>query len=253
MRRSYNQRHLQLRRGGLMSRIIFPVLSADDVEVRIASIKKDGKGASLVLYKDARCDMRILDKVVGAENWQSKYYECKGTLFCSVGIRINDEWIWKDDAGSESNVEKEKGEASDAYKRACFKWGIGRELYTTPFIWDSNGDKYSKYLLDVLEVNADHQIFHIIILNTTNKTKVFEWYNKNLDDTSPDDKKVVPEPHRSQMPQPADKPQLTPSHPRWNEAKNKLNTGNTTIKIIKKSFNISPEHEKALLGGATRA
>lgn len=111
----------------------FRPLSADDVEVRVSTVSE--KGVSLLLYKDARCDMRLLDETVGADRWQRRHYEYKGTLFCSVGIKFGDEWVWKDDAGSESNTESQKGEASDSFKRACFNWGIGRELYTAPFVW----------------------------------------------------------------------------------------------------------------------
>lgn len=111
----------------------FRPLRADEIEVRTARVFP--QGAQFLLYKDARCDMNILDEVVKPENWQRKHYEMKGNLFCSVGIKINDEWVWKDDAGAESNMSKEKGEASDSFKRACFNWGIGRELYTSPFIW----------------------------------------------------------------------------------------------------------------------
>jgi hypothetical protein len=113
----------------------FRVLRADEIDVRVAQAKENG--VSLLLYKDARVDMSILDETVGPENWQRRHYECKGNLFCSVGIREGTEWIWKDDAGAESNTEKEKGESSDSFKRACVNWGIGRELYTSPFIWVS--------------------------------------------------------------------------------------------------------------------
>ena len=112
----------------------FRNLNESEIEVRIAQIK-EGKGASLLLYKDARCDMNILDETVGSENWQREHYECKGNLFCRVGIKCDGEWIWKSDCGTESNTEAQKGEASDSFKRACFNWGIGRELYTAPFIF----------------------------------------------------------------------------------------------------------------------
>lgn len=121
----------------------FRDLRADEIECRVGICRENG--LSLLLYKDARCDARILDETVGADNWQDEFYECKGTLFCKVGVRVDREegfaeWVWKDDAGSPSNMEAEKGEASDAFKRACFKWGVGRELYTAPFIW-IRGDK----------------------------------------------------------------------------------------------------------------
>ena len=113
----------------------FRLLKADEIDVRVAQVKESG--CSLLLYKDARVDMNILDTTpgIGPGNWQRRHYECKGNLFCSVGIKIDGEWVWKDDAGAESQAEKEKGEASDSFKRACVNWGIGRELYTAPFIW----------------------------------------------------------------------------------------------------------------------
>lgn len=113
----------------------FRVLNADEIECRVARCTE--KGAQLLLYKDARCDMNILDETVGASNWQRKHEEHRGNLFCAVGIKENGEWVWKEDAGAESNTEAEKGHASDSFKRACVNWGIGRELYTSPFIWVS--------------------------------------------------------------------------------------------------------------------
>lgn len=116
----------------------FRDLRAEEIECRVGTVSQSGKGISLLLFKDARCDARILDETVGPENWENEFYECKGTLFCKVGIRVTrstTDWVWKADAGSPSNMEAAKGEASDAFKRACFKWGLGRELYTAPFIW----------------------------------------------------------------------------------------------------------------------
>lgn len=113
---------------------MFRELRADEIEVRIGSVAKNGSGISLLLYKDARCDMNLLDETVGAERWQRKHEVIDGILYCSVGIKF-DEWVWKQDCGTESFTEKEKGKASDSFKRACFNWGIGRELYTPPFIW----------------------------------------------------------------------------------------------------------------------
>lgn len=119
----------------------FRALTAEDVEVRVATVSQ--KGVSLLLYKDARVDQNILDDTVGAECWQKSYEVIGGNLYCNVGIRVErhegySEWIWKQDVGVESYTEKEKGQASDAFKRACFCWGIGRELYTAPFIWVSS-------------------------------------------------------------------------------------------------------------------
>ena len=113
--------------------IKFRYVNAGDIECRVGTVS--AKGCSLLLYKDARCDMRILDETVKAENWQRKHELINRNLFCSVGIKCGDEWVWKQDVGTESYTEKEKGQASDSFKRACFNWGIGRELYTAPFIW----------------------------------------------------------------------------------------------------------------------
>ena len=122
----------------------FRKLQASEIECRVAKVSE--KGCSLLLYKDARVDQRLLDEHVGAMNWQRKHEVIGGNLYCSVGIYDDDkeQWIWKQDVGTESNAEKEKGQASDSFKRACFNWGIGRELYTAPFIWVSDVKKVSK-------------------------------------------------------------------------------------------------------------
>ena len=91
---------------------------------------KGGKKARMIAYVDARAVQEKLDKVVGAENWQDEYYQVKNTLFCKIGILINDNWNWKSGAGVPSKTEKEKGEASDAFKRAGVKWGINRDAYS---------------------------------------------------------------------------------------------------------------------------
>ena len=93
---------------------MFRLLREDEIDVRIATISQ--KGASLLLYKDARCDMNILDETVGEENWQRDHKEIKGNLYCGVAIydEKKSQWTWKYDCGTESNTEKEKGEASDS-------------------------------------------------------------------------------------------------------------------------------------------
>lgn len=117
----------------------FRTLKAKEIECRVATCKENG--VSILLYKDARCDMNILDETVGPENWTRSHELINGNLFCNVGINIRYDkqdsalWVSKQDVGTESSTEKEKGQASDSFKRACFNWGIGRELYTAPFIW----------------------------------------------------------------------------------------------------------------------
>lgn len=109
------------------------LLKASEIELRAQTVTE--KGSSWLLYKTARTDMDILDETVGPNCWQCDYKTIKDNMYCGIGVKCDDEWVWKWDCGIESNTEAEKGEASDSFKRAGFKWGIGRELYTAPFIW----------------------------------------------------------------------------------------------------------------------
>ena len=124
-----------------MEKLQFRTLNADEIECRVGT--STDKGVSLLMYKDARVDMRLLDEVVGCMNWKREHQLINGNLFCTVSIRDAEtgEWVSKQDVGVESNTEKEKGQASDAFKRACFNWGIGRELYTCPFVWINLDEK----------------------------------------------------------------------------------------------------------------
>lgn len=108
-------------------------LRADEIELRVGTITE--KGLSLLLYKDARCDMNILDETFGCLNWKREHTRDNKNCVVSVYDENKKEWVSKEDTGSESNTEAEKGLASDSFKRACVNWGIGRELYTAPFIW----------------------------------------------------------------------------------------------------------------------
>lgn len=172
----------------------FRDLRADEIECRVQSVKVNG--LVLLLYKDARVDMNILDETVGSANWQREHYECKGNLFCRVGIRIDrkdetgsyGEWVFKSDCGTESNTEAQKGEASDSFKRACFNWGIGRELYTAPFTWipadkcniqeNKNGSKqcYDKFIVKKISIE-NKQITALEIYNDTKKCVAFTYGN----------------------------------------------------------------------------
>lgn len=187
-------------------RIKFRNLEAGEIECRLA---KTGKmGVDLLIYKDARVDMNILDETVGQENWQCDYKECKGILFCKIGINVSctlkyidpveaePRWIWKEDAGSESNQEAEKGNASDAFKRAAFRWGIGRALYTAPnihiFATDQKGVPqvtiterdgryycYDKFSVEKIAYSEDgRRITGLAIRNETLNKRVFVWQEK---------------------------------------------------------------------------
>jgi hypothetical protein len=117
----------------------FRLLNKDDIEVKVKQISE--KGAVALLYKNARTDMNLLDETAGAMNWKCSYREIKDNLYCEISIynETTGQWISKEDCGIESREDTEgnqkKGEASDAFKRAGFKWGIGRELYTSPFVF----------------------------------------------------------------------------------------------------------------------
>jgi hypothetical protein len=115
------------------------LLKVNEIECRVQSTKKSGTrfGCILLLYKDARCDMKILDETFGVLGWERKHEVINNNLFCTVRVwdEIRQQWVSKQDVGTESNTEKEKGQASDSFKRACFNLGIGRELYSSPFIW----------------------------------------------------------------------------------------------------------------------
>lgn len=116
----------------------FRKLNADEIECRIGQVK--ATGLSLLLYKDARCDMNILDETVGAMNWKREHTRDNRNCIVSIYDEDKKEWVSKEDTGTESNTEAEKGLASDSFKRACVNWGIGRELYTAPFIWVKKED-----------------------------------------------------------------------------------------------------------------
>lgn len=122
-----------------MKNLIFPLLTKNQIEVKAKKVSESG--AVLLLYKTVRTDMDLLDSTVGPNNWTNDYREIKGNLYCGIAIRDGGEWVWKWDCGIESRNDGEgnekKGEASDAFKRAGFRWGIGRELYTAPFIFAS--------------------------------------------------------------------------------------------------------------------
>lgn len=158
-------------------------LYPDEVECRIGQVSKGGKGLSLLLYKTSRTDMALLDETFGPMGWQCRYEEVKGVLNCTLSVYDSDRGIWidKQAAGTESNMESEKGESSDALKRAGFLWGIGRELYTAPFIWikaeDCNiqdGRCYDTFSVDAMEV-VNGRITALTISNEKTRRVVYRW------------------------------------------------------------------------------
>lgn len=163
----------------------FRDLRADEIECRVATVSQ--KGCSLLLYKDARCDMAILDETVGSLNWQRRHTKDNANCIISIWDKDKSQWIEKEDTGTESFTEKEKGLASDSFKRAAFNWGIGRELYTAPFIWVSS-DKcnikqkpnsqafttYDKFKVNEIEIKDKH-IVKLSIINQNTGGVCFTW------------------------------------------------------------------------------
>lgn len=176
---------------------MFRKLKASEIECRIGQVSKTGKGLSLLLYKDARADMIILDETVGALNWKREHTRDNANCIVSIWNDKIGQWVSKEDTGTESFTEKEKGQASDSFKRTCVNWGIGRELYTSPFIWIKSSDceinqyngKYTcsdKFEVKDISYDDDGNIKTLTIINNKNKKIVFgsntSSYNKLIDD-----------------------------------------------------------------------
>ncbi len=172
-----------------METAMFRKLRADEIDCRVQAIYKD-KGVSVLLYKDARCDMNILDETVGPYNWQRSH--SRDNANCTVSIWNGEQWISKEDTGTESNTEAQKGLASDSFKRACFNWGIGRELYTAPFIWipadkadirtNQKGTLQCKTRFKVSEIEYEGQKISYLVI-TGNGEPVFTWGRQINPDT----------------------------------------------------------------------
>ena len=172
---------------------MFRLLREDEIEVKVKQVRENG--AVLLLYKTARTDMDLLDETVGPFRWTCEYKEIKGNLYCGIGVcpeGTSDTAyaVWKWDCGIESRSDGEgnekKGEASDAFKRAGFRWGIGRELYTAPFIWippdkmkitNKNGkfSTYDKFAVEKIAYNENGEISGLAIRNVTRDARCFVW------------------------------------------------------------------------------
>ena len=157
----------------------FRDLRADEIECRVQQVKPNG--LVLLLYKDARCDMNILDETVGAENWMRHHSRDNANCIVSIWDADKKQWIEKEDTGTESNTEAAKGLCSDSFKRSCFNWGIGRCLYSAPFIWIkssdcniANGKCYDKFSVEKIKI-VDKKITAIAIWNDTTNKRCFVW------------------------------------------------------------------------------
>jgi len=194
--------------------IEIPLLTIQDVELRVAQVQNSQYGCycTLLVYKDSRCDMRYLDKVFGPLNWKRGHESINGNLYCTVSVWDEEkcQWISKQDVGSESNTEATKGEASDSFKRACFNWGIGRELYNAPTIRFKLDDKeistgangkpktYTKFKVSEMLYNKDTNMFEVFTVvdennnvrfSLTDSTNRNDSANHNIESTKRDNYK----------------------------------------------------------------
>ena len=163
-----------------MKEVKIRLLKAEEMECRIGTINENG--LSLLLYKDARVDQKILDETFGMFGWQRKHSVLDGNLYCTVSIWDEEkrQWIEKQDVGTASNMEQTKGEASDSFKRACFSVGIGRELYSAPFIWipatkckmQRKGEKWycnERFRVATISYKENREIQSLTIVNSENR------------------------------------------------------------------------------------
>lgn len=189
-----------------MEKNVIRLLKSNEIECRVSIINE--KGLSLLLYKDARVDQRILDETFGPFGWKRSHQCIDGNLYCTVEIfdQKSGEWVSKQDVGTTGYTEKEKSQASDSFKRACFNWGIGRELYSAPFIWipadktsiqvkaGQNGEKRyycsEHFSVYTIQYNEAKEIQSLVIVNSRGQT-VFEWNSEKTAGSSNGDQRTA--------------------------------------------------------------
>lgn len=224
-------------------------LHASEIECRVAQCGKNRNGGawcSILLYKDARVDMRILDEVYGPSGWQREHRLLGDRLYCTISIwdEEKEQWIKKEDVGTESNTEKEKGQASDAFKRAGFNVGIGRELYTAPKIFinlaegeweEKNGKVVPKIVLDVKEIHYDGNgsISSLILVDSKSGAVKYTFGS-------------VPVQNHAPAGQAKQKVTMDQNHKGWQKMCDAVVAGTYTIEQIKEIYSLPNYAEVAL-------
>lgn len=189
------------------------------------------KKAVCVAYIDSRDVQNLLDLVVGPFGWQSDFKEVKGNLYAGIAILAEDgSWVWKWDCGTESKTEAEKGEASDSFKRAAVKWGIGRFLYDLPIVRLDTSEKNGKFY----PIDDRGQLLY-------DGDAISKHINNLIKNGKKSSSKAAPAP-----PAPAEMEELTPSHPKWEGAKAAIQAGTTTAMDIRKRYKLTTENESLL-------
>lgn len=233
-----------------MNQIQIRLLRPDEISCRVQSLSenkaKGTVGAVILLYKDARVDMSILDETYGAMNWQREHIEIGGKMFCTIAVWDEDkkQWISKQDVGVESNTEATKGESSDSFKRSGTNWGIGRELYTAPFIYiqleteewytdQQSGKPKTKpgFTITVKEItyNDNREIKTLVLVDKKNKERFTFAQGKPIKDTEIPPEKVK-EPAKVTL-------TITPEE---------LAQRKREVAALQNDYNISPEKLKAI-------
>lgn len=225
-------------------------LYASEIECRVAQCGQSqyGTWCTLLLYKDARVDMRILDEVYGPLNWQREHTMIGDRLYCTISIFDEQKGVWvkKQDVGTESNAEPEKGQASDAFKRAGFNVGIGRELYTAPVIRfnlnegeyrvdkDSKGkDRVSTYAkFDVKEItyDGDGSIKSVVIVDEKGNIR---FPKQAVGKTAKTESSAAPAPLSAPK---TDKPIMHQNHENWLPLLQSILSGQATLEQYKKKY-----------------
>ena len=226
-------------------------LYASEIECRVAQCGKSKNGAwcSILLYKDARVDMRILDEVYGALNWQREHNLIGDRLYCTIKIYDPEkkEWIAKQDVGTESYTEKEKGQASDSFKRAGFNVGIGRELYTAPKIvinlnqgeYSEKGDKiYPSISLDVKDIDYDESgNINLLVIADSKGNDRFSFGSRKKQ-TAPTPQPIAQSAKTKQT--------MDQNHKGWQKMCDAVLAGKYTINQIKEMYDLPNYAEDAL-------
>lgn len=223
------------------------LLKTNEIDLRVQKVKENG--FSLLLFKDARVDMNLLDETFGYENWKREHHLIGDNLYCTVSVFNQNigEWVSKQDVGTESYTEKEKGQASDSFKRACVNFGIGRELYTAPFIWIMDKGDVKTYN-GKLSVTTNFKVSHIaynddreIIELAIADDKGNERYRLGKANSKPkEDKKPAP-PTNKPIDKPIDKAPITDPNT------NTLKCTDCGIEITQKVYDYSIDKKGAAL------
>lgn len=237
-------------------------LRADEIECRVQQVTD--KGCIILVYKNARCDMRILDEVFGSMNWQRTHEVINDNLFCNIDIwdKEKNQWVRKQDVGVESNTEKEKGEASDSFKRAGFNVGIGRELYTAPFIWinldkseitEYNGKKQLakgvRFEVKSIGYNSEREIVSLVVVDNKGVERFNMGGKVQVPKTTPKPVETPKIPEQAKPEQPKQGQSVPTKQVNWERVDNDMNELKSIAELktywtTHKEWQIEPQFKK---------